>query len=169
MRKVFLIVCILLSTYTLKAQESGKGWVFDSVSLSLGASTYDDGGGYLGLDVNLRNNAHLLKAMGLFTAGLGILGDGLEAQEYDLMYGRELALGKKSWLELFAGLGYVRYERRDAGPGFESYFTDSLGVPLLARARYDLGNRVGVGVQVHANFNAGPDYYTGGFFFQFKF
>jgi hypothetical protein len=169
MRKVFLIVSILLFNYTLKAQESGKGWVFDSASVSLGAATYDDGGGYFGLDVNLRKDVHLLKAMGLFTAGLGILGDGLEAQEYDLMYGRELALGKRSWLELFAGLGYVRYERRDTGPGFESYFTDSLGVPLLARIRYDLGKRAELGFQVHANLNAGPDYYTGGFFFQFKF
>ena len=169
MRKVCIIVCILLFNYILHAQESGKGWEFDSASLSLGASTYDDGGGYFGLDVNLRKDVHLLKAMGLFTAGLGILGDGLEAREYDLMYGRELSLGKRYWIEIFAGLGYVRYERREVGSGFETYFTDSLGVPLLARARYDLGNRVGLGFQVHANFNAGPDYYTGGFFFQFKF
>ena len=168
MKKVFLIVCIALFNLQLGAQELSKGWRFDAASVSLGASTYDDGGGYFGVDVDVKNDVHIIKAMGLFSAGLGIFGDGLEAQEFDLMYGREFAVGEKSWIALFAGLGYVRYERRNAASGFEGFFTDSLGVPLLARARYDLSNNVGLGLQAHANFNSGPDYYTAGFFVTFK-
>lgn len=169
MKRTFFVLFASFVSFTLTAQQEEQGWNVRSAALSVGASTYDDGGAFFGLDVDLGNDDHLIKAMGLFSAGLGIFGEGLETQEYDLMYGRELSIGKRSWLQFFAGLGYVRYERRPSAPGFESYFTDSLGFPLLARARYDVGSSLSLGLQGHANFNAGRDFYTLGFFLQFKF
>ncbi|HBK71708.1 MAG TPA: hypothetical protein DDZ39_08670 [Flavobacteriaceae bacterium] len=78
-----------------------------------------------------------------------------------MLYGKEIPI--KNWLaiDLFAGLGYFKFNYNQ-GSSTKEYKKDTMGFPLQSRIKFKTGKTFSLGLQLHSNINSATTIYQPG-------
>ncbi len=87
---------------------------------------------------------------------------------YNLMYGREFLVENRIGIDVFAGVGFFKFQTYDSGRR-ENVTKNTVGIPVQSRIRFRNGKIFNVGLQVHFNVNSASSIFAIGPFFQWNF
>ncbi|RMA65706.1 hypothetical protein [Ulvibacter antarcticus] len=168
-----IIVCSFLLVLSNSVAQNEAGFQIYSASGTIGGYfDKDTGGAAGGLDVvfDLNNNKFRFSAMGGSELKVNVLGPNRSDVfvEANLSYGRELSINDWLFAEFYGGLGYFYFKKANS-ENFEFTNYNTIGFPIDARIRFQLGANFGIGLQLHSNLNSASTIYYVGPFFQLKF
>ncbi|MCH9661822.1 MAG: hypothetical protein K0U54_13035, partial [Bacteroidetes bacterium] len=96
-------------------------------------------------------------------------GNGESYNQYNLQYGREFALTRTVFIELYGGAGLFSYKSLIIDPLKEGKETiNTLGIPLNGKFRVHTGPRFSIGIQAGHNINSQQSITTAGLFIQWN-
>ncbi len=99
------------------------------------------------------------------TAGeeLSIWSRGFRYQQISMLYGREIGLSKRLFIDTHAGIGLIVYN--------DLYDTRLIeaGIPLVTKLRYKTGDKFSIGLKFQANFNSAENVYSAGVLLQWNY
>ena len=175
MKKIVLI--ILLFSISMNAQNISKKHTieFHSFSFSpMGAyltKDYGDGvfGGFGGnIDLSINNNKNIVKLFIGYGDEVSLFGNiNDNFVEYNLMYGREFIIKKWLSLDIFAGLGFFKFNYNQGSSNW-FYKKEVIGFPIQTKIRFKTGRIFSLGLQLHNNINSTTSVYKPGLFLQWK-
>ena len=92
-----------------------------------------------------------------------IWGRGFRYQQISMLYGSELSLTKKLFVDAHAGIGLIVYN--------DLYDTRLLeaGIPLVTKIRYKTGDKFSIGLKFQANINSAENVYSAGLLLQWNY
>ncbi|MCF6307570.1 MAG: hypothetical protein L3J09_06420 [Flavobacteriaceae bacterium] len=193
MRKITFL--LFFTSLLVTAQEENTKIKLHSFSVTpLNVYVNSNAGGIsLGADLVIKKDKHLVKLtlLGGGEINISTLGPSRAESFYeiDLLYGREIRLKKRLFLDIYGGIGYFNQVistpekipgsgSSSSGFGGFSFGTSeyennienniTIGLPLQSRIRFQTGRRFSVGLQLHANLNLHRSIYNIGPFLQWN-
>ena len=143
---------------------------FSVTPTSIYFDTHGGGGLSFSGDVNFAYKKHIF-SLGLSAGSefkvLGGYEDNFE--QINLLYGRELRLSKRLFLDLHVGLGYFSLSSANINPSREGEERmTTIGFPLMTKFRVMLSTKLSLGLQFQANINSVRTLYTTGIMLQWN-
>jgi len=129
--------------------------------------TNENGGISPKIDVTLNKDLHLFKIQFVYEYEFDIFSSFPEKfYEFNLLYGRELALNSWLFYDVFGGFGYFHATEYT---NYLEEHSSTIGFPIQNRLRFQTKGKFGGGLQFQANINSLRMIYSPGFFFQLNF
>ena len=172
LKELVLIACLLFSSYSAIAQDSGLQ--MHAVSFGVGFATSSSSSAEIGpgltLDISTIRNKHIFSFN--FNLGTELNSKGPEEEffEVNLTYGQKWNFSQNLFLEGHLGFGYFGYRIHTSSNIIIFDLPDStIGFPLRAKVIYNIGKNFGIGLNTNVNFNSIANAYAANFIIQYNF
>ena len=121
------------------------------------------GGASITGDVSYAYNRNIFTFSATVGEELSFWGRGFRYQQISILYGRELGLSKRFFLDTHAGIGLIVFN--------DLYDTRLLeaGIPLVTKIRYKTGDKFSIGLKFQANINSAENVYSAGLLLQWNY
>ena len=153
----------------------GIGYFRSNFSLNSNLSEYSTsyGGVSYQADMLLIKQKHLLSIKSVYNEDLAIFGKStLNILEFNLLYGREITVSKRFYIQPFLGCGYLRLNDKNFynQDNFkENKIFNKIAIPLQLNIGVKLSNRFGIGLTNAYNINSLTSLYTQHLYFKYSF
>ena len=173
--KGILYISILFLTINSLAQQRRNKLEYKSISFTPLNVYFDNSTGGLTFNADVsfgyRENIFTFSASEGSEYAISIFGEATpdSFQQLNLLYGKELKLSKTIFVDLHVGLGYFSWKSTRINKerkGYERLTT--IGVPVVAKLRFKIGERFSLGLQFQSNFNSANNIYSSGILLQWN-
>lgn len=172
--KTFILFIFLTSYLCIYAQEEivTNNFSYNSFSVTPTSIYFDSYSGGLSFsgDVSFASNKHIL-SLGVSVGSEFIVlgGHSDDFEQINLLYGRELRLSKRLFLDVHTGAGYFSLLSReiDSNRRGEERVT-TIGFPIMTKFRVMLSENFSLGLQLQATINSARTIYTTGIILQWN-
>jgi len=152
-------------------EQSNKIKFYSASIVPYGLYGPSESGFALRADVTMSSNKHLFSLAGDAGSEIRFWSKNDSFSALNLLYGRQFRLDKNIYWDVHGGAGYFSYTTfmTDANNGIGGDASSrTVGVPVVVKLRFMLGNKFSMGLLLHANFNAEQVIYGGGLLLQFN-
>ncbi|MBC8753431.1 hypothetical protein H2O64_02030 [Kordia sp. YSTF-M3] len=167
MKKYIIIVCMVVPMFIFSQEKNGLNFR----SIAINPLSVTNAGLAINADLSFMNSKNIYTLSGYAGTELTFPFDNKTSedsfQDYSLLWGREVKI--ENWLRLegHAGLGYFLFKTEHFNDEIEDEKKTTIGVPLLSKLKFMLGNHFSIGIQFRANINSAKIVRGGGIFFQY--
>lgn len=179
MKKYFFLTALFVYGLCFGQQESSEkpnssGLTYHGITFGVpilsGYSANNRGGPEFNASLTLSYQKHLFSLGWSYGDEFAIIGGiGESYNQYNLQYGREIALSRTIFLELHGGAGLFSYKSLIIDPLKEGKETvNAIAFPLKAKLRVHTGPRFSIGIQAGHNINSEQNINSVGLFIQWN-